>query len=109
MAHHRVGLTRLLRRAPDPAERGETQAFIGQLLRDWRQARLGDRERALLEYADKLTRRPGAMVEADLAPLRAVGMSDRAILEANLVVAYFAYANRIADGLGVVLEEGRGD
>ena len=47
------------------------------------------------------------MVEADLAPLRAAGLSDRAILEANLVVAYFAYANRIADGLGITLEDGR--
>jgi alkylhydroperoxidase family enzyme len=39
--------------------------------------------------------------------LRAVDLSDRAILEANLVVAYFAYVNRIADGLGVRLEPGR--
>ena len=107
MAHHRVGLARHLRRAPDPADRGETEAFIGQLLRDWRQARLSDRERALLDYADKLTRTPAAMVEADLAPLRAVGLSDRAILELNLVVSYFAYANRIADGLGVQLEPDR--
>ncbi|MFT7462073.1 MAG: putative peroxidase-related enzyme [Pseudohongiellaceae bacterium] len=82
--------------------RGE--AWIAHLLQDWRSAELTDRERALLEYSDKLTRRPGAMVEADLAPLRAVGLSDEAILQTNLVVAYFAYANRIADGLGVQLE-----
>ena len=36
-----------------------------------------------------------------------VGLSDRAILELNLVVSYFAYANRIADGLGVQLEPDR--
>lgn len=66
-----------------------------------------ERERALLTYADKLTATPAQMVEADLAPLRAAGLSDRAILEANLVVAYFAYANRIADGLGITLEDDR--
>jgi alkylhydroperoxidase family enzyme len=40
----------------------------------------------------------------DLAPMRQAGLGDRAILEANLVVAYFAYANRVASGLGVQLE-----
>lgn len=41
----------------------------------------------------------------DLAPLRAAGLGDRGLLEACLVVCYFAYANRLADGLGVELEE----
>lgn len=93
-----------MRRQRDPASIDD---WIAQLERDWRQAELSDRERALLVYADKLTRRPGAMVEDDLAPLRAVGLSDRGVLETNLVVAYFAYANRIADGLGVQLEPDR--
>ncbi len=47
------------------------------------------------------------MTEEHLAPLRAVGLADRDILDANLVVAYFAFVNRIADGLGVVLEPER--
>lgn len=37
--------------------------------------------------------------------LRAVGLSDADILGLCEVVAYYAYANRIADGLGVALEE----
>lgn len=32
------------------------------------------------------------------------GLADRDILDANLVTAYFAYVNRIADGLGVALD-----
>ena len=44
------------------------------------------------------------MVERDLASLRAVGLDDRAIIDANQVVAYFNYVNRVADGLGVELE-----
>lgn len=99
MAHHRAGLARLTRRIS-----GRDAAWIAHLLQDWRSAELSDRERALLVYADKLTRTPGAMLEDDLGPLRHAGLSDGAILQANLVVAYFAFANRIADGLGVQLE-----
>ena len=55
-------------------------------------------------YAEKLTRAPGAMSADDLTPLRDAGLTDRGVLEACMVVSYFAYANRLADGLGVALE-----
>jgi hypothetical protein len=41
------------------------------------------------------------MTEADLAPLRAHGLSDEAITISTQVISYFNYINRIADGLGV--------
>jgi uncharacterized peroxidase-related enzyme len=63
-------------------------------------ARLG----ALCRYAIKLTRDPQAMVESDLTPLRAAGLTDRDIVDLNQVAAYFNYVNRVADGLGVELE-----
>ena len=85
-------------------ERGE--GFGEALATDYTAADLSERERALLDYSAKLTRTPGRMTESDLAPLRRVGLADRDLLDANLVVAYFAYVNRIADGLGVQLEEG---
>ena len=44
------------------------------------------------------------MARSDLDPLRAAGLDDRAIVDANQVVAYFNYVNRIAHGLGVELE-----
>ena len=59
----------------------------------------------MLDYAAKLTRAPGDMSEGDIARLRAVGFSDRAILDIAQVAAYYAYVNRIADGLGVSLEQ----
>lgn len=62
-------------------------------------------DRELIAYADKLTRTPGAMNAADAARLRAAGLDDRAIHDACAIVAYFAFVNRIADGLGVELEE----
>ena len=45
------------------------------------------------------------MVESDVQILRDHGFSDRAILDINQITAYFAYVNRIADGLGVPLED----
>jgi NAD(P)H-hydrate epimerase len=44
------------------------------------------------------------MTEADVDALREHGLDDRAIVDANQVVAYFNYVNRVADGLGVELE-----
>jgi uncharacterized peroxidase-related enzyme len=58
------------------------------------------RERLLCEFAEKLTLRPGGMSAADLAPLRAIGLTDAEIHDAAQAVAYFNYINRIADALG---------
>jgi NAD(P)H-hydrate epimerase len=58
----------------------------------------------LLAYALKLTRTPAAMTRDDVDALRAHGLDDRAIVDANQVVAYYNYVNRVADGLGVELE-----
>lgn len=66
---------------------------------------LDRRMAALVAYARKLTRAPAAMREADVAALRQVGLDDRAVVDANQVVAYFNYVNRIVEGLGVELEE----
>ena len=49
---------------------------------------------------------PWAMCEADLEPLRAEALSDRDILDVALITAYYAYVNRVADGLGVGIEGG---
>ena len=62
------------------------------------------RERAILEYAVKLTRSPGAMAPTDLDPLRAAGLADAEMLDACQITAYYNYVNRLADGLGIELE-----
>ena len=59
----------------------------------------------MLTYAIKLTVSPGDMVQADVAALRTAGFSDRDILDITEVTGYYAYVNRIADGLGVELED----
>lgn len=62
------------------------------------------RERAILTYADRLTLEPGSVTEAHLRPLWNAGLDDRAIHDVCAIVAYFAFVNRMADGLGVELE-----
>jgi alkylhydroperoxidase family enzyme len=59
----------------------------------------------MLTYSMKLTVDPGAMVETDVDALRAVEFTDLDILNICEVVAYYAYVNRIADGLGVPVED----
>jgi uncharacterized peroxidase-related enzyme len=63
------------------------------------------RDKTMLDYAAKLTLRPGEMTERDVATLRDTGFDDRAIHDICAVTAYFAFVNRIADGLGVEMEE----
>ncbi len=73
---------------------------------DYRTAELSPADRALCDYADKLTRDPAGMTQADVVALRDHGFDDRAIHDAAQTIAYFNYINRIADGLGVDLEPG---
>lgn len=58
----------------------------------------------MLEYVEMLTVRPQDVSKGDVEQLRTVGFSDRDILDICEVTAYYAYVNRIADGLGVSLE-----
>ncbi len=76
-----------------------------QLKKNFRQAELSPADRAMCEYVEKLTLKPWEMVEADVIALRDAGFSDSAILDINQVTGYYAYVNRLADGLGVELED----
>lgn len=77
-----------------------------QIARDWRAAAgLSEAERALCAFAERLSRDPAAMGESDIAALRAQGWEDRAIHDATQIIAYFNYINRVAEALGVELED----
>jgi len=58
-------------------------------------------ELVMLEYTEKLTLKPGKMVEADVIKLRDGGVDDGQILELNQIIGYFNYVNRLLNGLGV--------
>lgn len=77
---------------------------------DWRTADLSPAQRALCAFAEKLTREPARMREADVQALRDAGWDDVRIHSAIQVVAYFNYINRVADAVNVDLEpEMRGE
>jgi len=62
-------------------------------------------ERRMLDYVRKLTLSPKDINEDDLRSLRESGFSDSAILAINAACAYMNFANRVAQGLGVELED----
>ena len=94
MGHHRRGLRRLLK----------DDELLARIEANWETAGLDERHEAMLRYVSKLTLAPSFMRKSDVDSLREVGFSDADVLAICEVAAYYAYVNRIADGLGVKLE-----
>ena len=94
MEHHGAGLRKLIK----------NENLDAQLKKDFRTADLDEKDRAMLEYVAKLTLEPWNMEEKDVVELRNAGFGDGAILDICQVTGYFAFVNRLADGLGVDLE-----
>jgi uncharacterized peroxidase-related enzyme len=69
--------------------------------RNYEFAKLSPREKALAKFAELVTRTPSATRAADVETLRRHGLTDRDILDAVQVIAYFNYINRVADALGI--------
>jgi len=78
---------------------------VHQVADDWRRCGLSPAVQRLAEFAEKVTRTPAELSQADVARLREVGWSDQAIHDAVQVIAYFNYINRVADALGAAPEE----
>ncbi|MCA1597100.1 MAG: peroxidase [Chloroflexi bacterium] len=69
--------------------------------RDYKAADLSPADRAMLDYAAKLTLHPAQVQREDVESLRKHGFEDVAILQINLIASWFNFINRVADGLGV--------
>jgi uncharacterized peroxidase-related enzyme len=69
---------------------GETLAM------NYRAARLGKRQRAMLDFAVKLTAEPWTIEGGDRARLRQAGFSDRDIWDIAAVAAFYNMTNRLA-------------
>lgn len=74
-------------------------AFGEMMVMNFRAAKLSDRQRAMLEFAVKLTEQPAKIVEADRAALRQVGFSDRDIWDVAPTAAFFNMSNRLASAI----------
>lgn len=82
----------------------KNEELVEQLQKDWRKADLTKKQFIMLEYAEKLTVTPAKMQKSDIDELIKVGFTEKDILDINQITCYFAYVNRLADGLGVPLE-----
>jgi len=66
------------------------------LVMNYRVARLNKRQRAMLDFAVKLTASPWAVEEGDRERLRRAGFTDRNIWDISAVAAFFNMSNRVA-------------
>lgn len=82
----------------------KNEALVAAVAADYESAPIQDTDKAMLRYVARLTRTPAAVSPADVDSLRGAGFDDAAILDICQVAAYFAFVNRLADGLGVELE-----
>ena len=105
--HHEAGLRKLLDKE-GWSDRKQLD-WLEKLKGDYTALELSAADRAMLDYAMKLTSTPGLMEAADVEVLRGTGFDDRAIHDICAITSYFAFVNRIADGLGVELEDDVGN
>ncbi|NTU79437.1 MAG: peroxidase-related enzyme [Chloroflexales bacterium] len=68
---------------------------------NYRVAGITPRQRAMLDYAVKLTRASAEIGDEDLAVLRAHGFGDGEIFDITQIAAFFNYSNRAASALGM--------
>lgn len=102
MEHHGAGLRQLLQLNGRSAS--AAREFVAALAADFRSMDLSPADRAMLDYVSLLTERPSSVTAADVQRLREAGFDDRAIHDICAITGYYAFVNRIADGLGVELE-----
>lgn len=70
---------------------------LGELLvMNYRAARLAKKQRAMLDFAHKMTAEPDKLGEADRKALRKAGFRDRDIWDIAAVAAFFNMSNRLA-------------
>ena len=80
------------------------EQLAAALENNFQSAPLSKADRAIADYAAKLTNEPSSINPQDIKSLRDNGLDDRAIHDLCAIVAYFAFANRIANGLGIEVE-----
>jgi uncharacterized peroxidase-related enzyme len=83
---------------------GVDKALARKLTADYENAALESNVKALLRFADKLTRHPDDIEQSDTDTLKKAGWDDAAVRETVLTVAYFNYINRVSLGLGLVTD-----
>lgn len=81
--------------------RAKTPTISDQLVANWRKADITDRQKAMLDFALKVTDRASEVDEADHAALREAGFDEEAAWDIASVAAFFAMSNRLANAAGL--------
>jgi len=105
VAHHKAGLCRALEQEKISSDKRDE--ILNCIDKDHSKAARNNSDKVMLDYALKLTRLPGSINAEDVSKLRSEGFSDRAIHDICSITAYFNFVNRIANGLGIEIEEDR--
>ena len=71
----------------------------------WRAYDLDEKTKTLLAYAEKLTKTPGHLDDADIDNLREAGWSEDAIYEATALVSFFNFSGRLEAASGLPPDE----
>jgi uncharacterized peroxidase-related enzyme len=79
--------------------------LVMEVARDFRSSKLDAKDKAMLEYAEKITLTPSEVDERDVEKLKQAGWNEVEILDIAAVTSYRNFITRIADALGVQLPE----
>ncbi|MFT4213922.1 MAG: alkylhydroperoxidase domain protein [Microbacterium sp.] len=82
------------------ARLSKRRADVQRLLDDGASAAIDDRWDAIIAAAAALTRTPVAFGPAEVAALRAQGLSDQALVDLTSAAAFFNWANRLMLSIG---------
>lgn len=75
--------------------------LVDAVLQDYRTAPIGDREKALFAFVEKMNRDSSRLRKEDLEELKAAGWSEEALYDAITVCALFNFYNKWIDAAGV--------
>jgi uncharacterized peroxidase-related enzyme len=79
---------------------------LGELMAmNYRAAELSSKQRAMLDFAVKITEAPDKIVEADRAALRSDGWTDADIWDIAATAAFFNMSNRMASAIDMMPNE----
>ena len=89
----------LLRDCPwrDPAIRAKNPQIADQIAVNYRKADITPRQRAMLDFAMKVSQEANTVSEADFAEMAGHGFSDDDIWDITAIAAFFALSNRLAN------------
>lgn len=81
------------------------QHLSAEFAHTWQSYDLGEKTRALLGFARKLTLQPGMVEEADVEELREAGLDEQAIWEATALISFYNMNGRMELAAGVKPDE----